>query len=137
MPAMRTTALFAATTISVGLLGGCSDLGGDPEDSFFVDDSKADDFFSVSAAEYILEGKSTVTLDASMASATAEQKLAAAKKLVGLKQIAIAWFVTQYFVSKEHDAANASFGGFSGLAKAGAFQDQDITARSDGMTYDF
>jgi len=130
---MRTTALLVA----FALVGGCAGPDGDPEDSFIVDDSKADDFFSVSAVEYILEGTSTVTLDASMSTATTEQKLAAAKKLVGLKQIAIAWFVTQYFVSKEHDDPNASFGGFSGIAKAGAFSDLGITARADGLTYDF
>ena len=130
---MRTTALLLASA----LVAGCAGPDGDPEDSFIVDDNKADDFFSVSAVEYILEGKSTVTLDASMSTASAETKLAAAKKLVGLKQIAIAWFVTQYFVSKEHDAPNASFGGFSGIAKAGAFEDQGITARADGLTYDF
>ena len=131
---MRT---IAALLTASSLLFACADTDGDPEDSFIVDDNKADDFFSVSAVEYILEGKSTVTLDSSLSTASAEQKLAAAKKLVGLKQIAIAWFVTQYFVSKEHDAPNASFGGFSGIAKAGAFTDQGITARADGLTYDF
>ena len=132
---MRTTALFAATALS--LLGCAGEEAGDPEDSMFVDDSKADDFFSTSAAEYILEGKSTVTLDASMASASADAKLAAAKQLIAYKQIGIAWFLTQYLVSKEHDASNASFGGFSGIAKAGAYQDLGITARADGLTYDF
>ncbi|HEY5920323.1 MAG TPA: hypothetical protein VIV11_01575 [Kofleriaceae bacterium] len=134
---MRTTALFAATALTAGLLGCTGGETGDPEDSMFVDDSKADDFFSTAAAEYILEGKSTVTLDASMAGATAAAKLAAAKQLVAYKQIGIAWFLTQYLVSKEHDASNASFGGFSGIAKAGAYQDLGITARADGLTYDF
>lgn len=138
---MRTTALFAATALSAGLLAptGCAmdAEDGDPEDSVFVEDSKADDFFSTSAAEYILEGRTSVTLDASFATASADAKLAEAKKLIGYKQIAIAWFVTQYLVAKEHDAENASFGGFSGLAKAGAFQDLDVSARADGLTYDF
>jgi hypothetical protein len=137
---MRSTALLAATVLSAGLAShaGCADPDdGDPEDSIFVDDSKADDFFSTSAVEYILEGKSTVTLDAAMAGASAADKLAAAQKLVGYKQIAIAWFLTQYLVNKEPDEANASFGGFSGLAKAGAFQDLGITPRADGLTYEF
>jgi hypothetical protein len=136
---MRTTpVLLAASVLSASLLSGCTgEESGDPEDSMFVDDSKADDFFSTSAAEYILEGKSTVVLDAAMAYKPAAERLAAAKKLVGLKQIAIAWFVTQYFVSKEHDASNASFGGFSGIAKGGAFQDQGITERADKITFDF
>jgi hypothetical protein len=130
---------LAAIALSGGLISaGCADTDeGDPEDSMFVDDSKADDFFSTAASEFIFEGKSTVTLDASMATASAADKLAAAKQLVAYKQIGIAWFVTQYLVNKEHDAANASFGGFSGIAKAGAFQDLGITARADGLTYDF
>jgi hypothetical protein len=136
---MRTTALLAATCLSASLVGpGCTDIDeGDPEDSVFVDDSKADDFFSTSAAEYVLEGRTSVTLDASLADASPEAKLAEAKKLIGYKQIAIAWFLTQYLVSKENDAPNASFGGFSGLAKAGSFQDLDVVPRADGLTYDF
>jgi hypothetical protein len=72
-----------------------------------------------------------------MASLPADQRMAEAKRLVGLKQIAIAWFITQYIVAKEPDESNASFGGFAGMAKAGAFQDLGITARADGITYDF
>jgi hypothetical protein len=136
---MRTTALLVATALSAGLLHtGCAATeDGDPEDSVFVDDSKADDFFSTSAVEYILEGKTSVTLDASLANASAAEKLAAAKKLIGYKQVAIAWFLTQYLVAKEDDAENASFGGFSGIAKGGSFQDLNVTARADGLTYDF
>src|SRR3954470_18438772 len=98
---MRTTALFAATVVAAGLttgLVGCSgsDDSDDPEDSIIVDDGKADDFFSTTAMEYTLEGKSTVTLDASFATKPLAQRQAAAKKLVGLKQVAIAWFITQY-----------------------------------------
>lgn len=136
---MRTTAVFAATALSASLFSACADPAEseDPEDSVFVDDSKADDFFSTSAIEYLLEGKSTVVLDASYATKTVAERDAAAKKLVGLKQIAIAWFVTQYFVDKEEDEANHEFGGFGGMAKGGAFQDLAISARADKLTYDF
>jgi hypothetical protein len=129
-----------AASLSIGLTG-CTDAAedavDDPEDSIFVDDSKADDFYSLSAVEYLLEGKSTVVLDASMASKPAAERLAAAKQLVGLKQIAVAWFVTQYLVDKEHDDPNASFGGFGGMAKAGAYEDLAITERADKVTFDF
>lgn len=121
-------------------LMGCAsgpEEGDDPEDSVFVDDSKADDFFSTSAAEYILEGTSTVVLDSSMASLPADQRLAAAKKLIAYKHIALAWFITQYLVDKDHEAPNASFGGFSGLAKAGAYVDLGISERADKITFDF
>jgi len=134
---MRT---ISTAVLAASLLVGCTsaeEAGDDPEDSVFVEDSKADDFYSTSAAEYILEGKSTVVLDAAMASKPAAERLAAAKKLVGLKQTAIAWFVTQYLVAKEHDEANASFGGFAGMAKGGAYQDLGITERADKVTFDF
>ncbi len=137
---MRPTAIVAAAAASVLLFTSACDDGlesDDPEDSVFVDDGKADDFFSTSAYEYLLEGKSTVVLDAAMASRPAAERLAAATQLVGLKQIAIAWFVTQYLVDKEHDDPNASFGGFGGMAKAGAYEDLAIRERADKVTYDF
>ena len=133
---MRTPALFLA---SILLAGACSDEtpSDDPEDSVFVDDGKADDFFSTSAQEYLLEGKSTVVLDASYATKTDAERLDAAKKLIELKQIAIAWFVTQYLVDKEDTDTNKSFGGFGGMAKAGELSDFGVSARADGLTYDF
>src|SRR5688500_6760329 len=100
---MRTTAIVAAASL-LAFAAACDDglgAGEDPEDSVFVEDGKADDFYSLSAYEYLLEGKSTVVLDAAMASRPAAERLEAAKELVGLKQIAIAWFVTQYLVDKE------------------------------------
>jgi len=140
---MRPTSLFVAASLVTGLFTatGCDDsaLGeaDDPEDSFFVDDSKADDFLSLSAQEYLLEGQTTVVLDAAMAAKPAAERLAAAQQLIGLKQIAIAWFITQYLVDKEHEDANAGFGGFGGMAKAGAYEDLAIRERADKVTYDF
>jgi hypothetical protein len=137
---MRTSALFALTTLmSTGLLAACaSPDDGDPEDSIAVDDSKADDFFSMSASEYVLEGKTSVTLDASMATASDAVRMAAAKKLISLKQISIAWFVTQYLIDKDkEDDANYKFGGFGGMAKGGMWQDLGVTERADHLTYDF
>lgn len=136
---MRTTALFAATALTASLFAGCAAESDSlyPEDSVFVDEGKEDDFYSLSAYEYLLQGKSTVVLDASMASRPAAERLAAAKELIGYKQIAIAWFITQYLVDKEHDAPNAEFGGFGGMAKAGAYEDLEIRERTDKVTFDF
>jgi len=135
---MRTTALLA-TALTASLLGCSAEApeSDDPEDSVFVDDSKVDDFFSMSGQEYTLEGKTTVVLDASFATKTVAERLAEAKRVVGLKQIAIAWFITQYLVDKEHDDPNASFGGFGGMAKAGAYEDLQIRERADKLTFDF
>ncbi len=138
---MRRTALFAATalTLSTGLAA-CtgSDLeSGDPEDGVFVDDSKADDFLSASAQEYILIASTSVTIDAALASATPEQRLAEAKKLIGLKHIAVAWFLTQYLVDKEEDSPNHAFGGLGGMAKGGAYEELEIRERADKITFDY
>lgn len=133
--------LLAGTISSFGLsaLGGCADDGveGDPEDSIFVDDGKADDFLSLSAQEYRLEGSSTVVLDPAMNTLSPAARLAEAKKLVGYKQIAIAWFITQYLVDKEEHDANFHFGGFGGMAKAGAYEDLEIRESHDVGTFSF
>ena len=133
---MRTPALLLATSL---LAGACSTdtVSDDPEDSVFVDDSKADDFYSTSAQEYLLEGKSTVVLDASYAGKSDAERLAAAQKLIDLKQIAIAWFVTQYLDDKEDGDANKAFGGFGGMAKAGEYTDLGVTPGADGLTFGF
>lgn len=122
------------------LVPGCADdpvAADDPDDSVFVDDGKVDDYFSTSALEYLLEGRTSVTLDAALASAPAATRLAEAKKLIFLKQTAIAWFLTQYLLEKDDDATNASFGGFGGIAKAGAYEELAITERADKLTFDF
>ena len=139
LPDMRTlaTAALAASLFSVIPACTSESESNDPEDSVFVDEGKADDFYSTSAIEYIVEGKSSVTLDPALATASEAVRMEAAKKLISLKQISVAWFLTQYFVSKEHDASNYGFGGFSGIAKNGEFQDFDVTVRADKITYDF
>ena len=139
-PTAKLASLAAFATLGAALAGGCTDdsqASDDPEDSFFVDDGKADDFFSTSAVEYVLQGDTTVVLDPAMASRPAAERLEAAKRLVGYKQIAIAWFITQYLVDKEDDDPAAAFGGFGGMAKAGAYQDLGITERADKLTFDF
>ncbi len=63
--------------------------------------------------------------------------MAEAKKLIGYKQIAIAWFITQYLVDKEEEDANFHFGGFGGMAKAGAYEDLEIRESHDVGTFNF
>ncbi len=138
---MRTLPLLLAGALgftSAGLTA-CTDSGaaGDPEDSIFVDDGKADDFFSLSAQEYRLEGASQVVLDPAMNTLTPAARLVEAKKLVAYKQIAIAWFITQYLVDKEEEDANFKFGGFGGMAKAGAYEDLEIRESHVVGTFDF
>lgn len=140
---MRTASLLSVLAVSTGFLAACNVSQpdapvDDPEDSVIVDDDKADNYFSASAQEYTLTGKSSVTLDASLATASAADKLAAAKQLISEKQIAIAWFITQYLVDKDkEDDANYKFGGFGGMAKGGMWDDLGVQASADGMTYTF
>jgi hypothetical protein len=135
----RPTALLTSLVLGTSLVACAAEApdSEDPEDSVFVDDGKADDFFSLSAVEYLLEGKSTVVLDAGFATKTAAERLTEAKRLVGLKQVALGWFITQYLVDKEEEDANAKFGGFGGMAKGGAFEDREIRERADKLTFDF
>lgn len=112
------------------------DEEGAPEDGIVVAEGKEDNFYSLSAYEYLVEGRSTVTLEADLANAPAAEKEARVKELIGYKQIAIAWFLTEYLVDKESDEPNAQFGGFGGLAKGGSWQDLTVTA-VDSRTYQF
>ena len=103
--------------------------GGDPEDSIVVDDGKADDFFSASALEYTVTGRASVTFDAQPSQAQVEE-------LISEKQIAIAWFLTQYLVDKEDEDANKDFGGLGSMAKDGMWQDLAVQT-TDNLTYTF
>lgn len=144
---MRNT-LWLGTWMAAALLAGCAaeDLGTEPagtdptlesvEDAFVVADGKADDFLSVSAREFIVEGTDTVTLEPELATATAARKLARAHELIGLRQTANAWFLNQYLVDKESEEANAQYGGFGAMAKAGSYEELDVRA-VDARTYSF
>ena len=93
---MRSLRLALVCSLGFGAFAGaCSTPAedGDPEDAVAVDEGKEDNFLSQDALEYTLEGKASVTLDASYATKTDAERMAAAKKLIGYKQIAIAWFV--------------------------------------------
>ena len=125
---MRTIATVLAAVTLLGCSMGPTD-DGDPEDSIAVDDGKADDFFSASALEYTVTGKASVTF-------TSQPTQAQVEKLISEKQIAIAWFLTQYLVDKEDDDANKDFGGFGGMAKGGMWQDLDVQT-TDNLTYTF
>jgi hypothetical protein len=142
MKLARLTARAALAASLVAAAAACAVQDADdadgslPEDGVVVPDGKEDDFFSVSAYEYKVTGQSTVTLEADLADAPAAEKDARVKELIGYKQLAISWFLTQYLVDKEHEDANASFGGFGGMAKGGAWEDLDVTA-VDASTYRF
>ena len=110
--------------------------GDDPEDAFIVADEDKDNYLSDSAAEYIVEGKTKVVIESALANASATVKEKRVRELIGYKQIAIAWFLTQYLVKKSDEDSNADYGGMGGLAKNGSFEDLNVTAKS-ATTYEY
>jgi hypothetical protein len=137
MRATLIAATLATATLGSTLVACAPTASGDPDDAVFVDQGKEDDFFSVTAREYALRGRTSVTLDASFAGKPEAERKAAAIELIGYKQIAIAWFLTQYLVDKEEEQGNYDYGGLGGMAKAGAYEDLEVTPRADGLTWDF
>ena len=97
---------------------------------------KEDNFFALTAQEYMVEGQTTVTLESEMAEATDEEKLARVKELIPLKQVVIGWFLNQYLKEKSDHDSNPDYGGFQALTKNGAYEELGIEA-VDETTYRF
>jgi hypothetical protein len=119
-------------TVSAILVTGCTGAlpdAEDIEDGVVVEDGKEDNFLSLTAREFVLEGKARVVAGEDATEAEVE-------KLIGLKQIAIAWFLNQYLVDKEREDANASYGGFGAMSKAGSYEELGIR-KVNGTTWEF
>lgn len=128
-------ALGALCFFSLFTAPGCN---GDPgeEENIIVPEGKADDYFAMTAQEYVVQGTSQVTLEATYATADEETRLARAKTLIGLKHVAIEWFLNVYLIDKSDHDANESYGGFKSMVKAGSYEDLNILAKDD-LTYEF
>src|SRR5262245_42928685 len=120
----------------VALAGGCAAVAGADgnEDDLIVPEGKEDDFFSSSASEYWVSGNGTVTVEDGL---TAAAKLARAKQLVQLKNVAISWFLNTYLIDKEDEDANKAYGGFGALARFASEMDGTLTPAADGRTFTF
>ncbi|GMV43079.1 MAG: hypothetical protein AMXMBFR64_47950 [Myxococcales bacterium] len=101
-----------------------------------VPPGKKDDFLSLSAQEYYVEGRSAVVLDGADAAKDDAGRLQAAKRLIPYKQIAIGWFLNQYVGPKGPDATNKDYGGLESLTKNGSFEDMSIEESPKG-TFSF
>ena len=84
----------------------------------------------------MVEGTTTVTLEAGLATAPEDLKMKRVKELIPLRQVVVGWFLSQYLQDKGHDSANKDYGGFSALTKNGAYEELDIQA-VDALTYRF
>lgn len=109
--------------------------GAEAEDLIAVDDDKADNFLSKSAIEYVVSGSTTVTLEPSFEGKPEAERLARARQLVSLKQVAITWFLNEYLIEKEAKEGNDGWGEFHALSK-NDHDALDIRAES-GLTYRF
>ena len=135
-----------ATYIALGLMLGCApteaglesgeDGGEFLEDGIVVEEGKEDDFLSVTAREFIIAGTDQVVLEAEYADRSEADRLARAHELISLRQIALAWFLNQYLVDKEHDEPNAQYGGFGAMAKAGDYASLNVRETAP-LTYAF
>jgi hypothetical protein len=99
------------------------------EDGVAVESGKEDNFLSLSAKEFVLEGRSSV----SVAAGASDREV---RKIISLKHIALAWFLNQYFVDKDEEDANHAYGGFGAMVKTGSYEDLDIQ-KEDDTTYSF
>lgn len=106
------------------------------DEAVLVPPGKKDDFLSLTAQEYFIEGRSRIVLDPADAAKDAPARLEAAKRLIPFKQIAIGWFLNQYVGPKGHDAGNKDYGGFESLTKNGSYEDLAITETETG-TFEF
>lgn len=126
---MRLLRTIVATLLAIGCADGAAPPPEDVEDGFVVPEGKEDDFLSESAREFIVEGRSTVTVEEGAG-------LDRAKELISLKHVAIAWFLNQYLVDKESEDPNASYGGFGAMVKTGSYTDLEIVQK-DARTFEF
>jgi hypothetical protein len=99
------------------------------EDGVAVESGKEDNFFSLSAKEFVLEGRASISVEAGASDRQVQ-------KLIGLKHIAIAWFLNQYLVDKDEEDANHGYGGLGAMVKTGSYEDLDLHKESD-TTYSF
>jgi hypothetical protein len=112
----------------------CGQSANEEEEAVVVPPGKADNFFSLSAQEYMVEGTTWVELEASLADADEELKMARVKELVFFRQVAVNWFLLQYLMGPEDDHDNK----FESLTKNGSYDDLEIVADADNpLRYSF
>ena len=139
-PAMTRRALTLLACLAT--LAGCavSPVPADVDDGVVVPNGKEDDFLSLSAAEFVVSGRATVTLEAEYAEADEETRTERLRELAGYQQVAISWFLNQYLVDKHDGDANEEYGGFGAMARANTYDSLafELEGESEaGVTYSF
>lgn len=132
---MKRLAPVLALLCVAGVVAGCGAPAPANDDDVIVPAGKEDDFFSSDAVEYWVTGTGTVTVEDGLADDAA--RLARARQLVQLKNVAISWFLNTYLTDKEDEDSNKSYGGFAALTRFASESDGQLVAGSDGKTFSF
>jgi len=117
------------------LFAGCGegDEAAEEEELIAVPDGKADNFFSLSAQEYMVEGRSYVELEDEYADQTEDDRLARVKQIIYYKQISINWFLLKFLMGNEEHENK-----YESLTKNGSYEDLEVTADPDNpLKYTF
>ena len=126
--------------LPIALLGfslvGCAVQPGGSGTGVLGPGGKADDYYSPTSLEYVVEGRTSITLEDSYADATFEEQEVRVRELIGLKHFAMSYFLTQYLTEKYRRDPGAGWGGFGGMARAGSYRDMDIEY-VNGLTWEF
>ncbi|MFT7582626.1 MAG: hypothetical protein ACI9MR_004308 [Myxococcota bacterium] len=134
MTLRRLCALLACVWLPLALTGCAEDAAQTLVDTpTIVPDGKQDDFFSTTAQEYLVEGRTTVTLDPADAELPEAEKLTKVRRLIGYKQVVVSWFLNAWLAPKDSTDKNAGYGGFNALSKNGSFEDLDITVVDEAV----
>lgn len=121
---MKRLELLIVLVLAVVFAWGCGgDSKSQEEELFVVPEGKADNFFSLSAQEYVVEGITYVELEAQYDEADETERMDRVKQLVYYRQIAVNWFLLQHLMGPEDDHDNK----FESLTKNGSYEDLEIT----------
>ncbi|MCA9516872.1 MAG: lamin tail domain-containing protein [Myxococcales bacterium] len=119
-----------------GCAGGSAGDDADGDVPVAVPEGKEDDFLSVSAREYVVEGVVRLELDPADAALSDAARLEKVRRLIPFKQVVVAWFLNAWIGPKDGEDKNFGYGGFSALTKNGSYEDLDVR-KVDATTYTF
>ena len=121
--------LIAVIALAMLLGAGCStgdDSAVAEEEAVVVPPSKADNFFSLSAQEYMVEGVAYVELEPEFKDRSEEEQLVRVKELVYYRQIAVNWFLLKFLMGTDkHDNK------YESLTKNGSYEDLELKRQED------
>lgn len=120
----KSWATVLVAMLGMGVVDACTDETVEVvEETLVVPEGKMDNFFSLSAQEYMVEGLASVELESSYSDDDETTRLERLKELVYYRQIAVNWFLLQYLMGQdEHENK------YQSLTKNGSYEDLELTA---------